>query len=403
MKVGIIKEGKIPPDERVPFSPAQCRKLLEMYSNLKIAVQPSPIRAFKDEEYEAADIPLQEDLSDCDLLMGVKEVNIEDLIPHKKYMFFSHTYKKQPYNRNLLRAILDKKIQLIDYELLTDKNGVRLVAFGYYAGIVGAYNGLRGWGLRYGLYELKPAHRCFDKKEVEEQLKNVKFEQPIKILITGHGRVAKGAVEILEKTGIKHVSVNDYLTRDFSFPVFTQIHVDHYHKRINDNGFDHEEFYKDPSKYKSDFLRFAHESDMYIACHYWDSRAPMIFTHDEARSPDFRIRMIADISCDINGPIPSTIRPSTIEDPFYGYDPISEKECDFFDKKAIGVMAVDNLPCELPRDASEFFGDALIENVMPAFLDIDPDNIIERASETNLEGELMPAFRYLENYVKGLE
>lgn len=401
MRIGIIREGKVPPDERVPFTPRQCKQLKETYPFLDIIVQPSKIRAYRDKSYMKHDITLQEDLSDCDVLMGVKEVNIEDLIPHKKYFFFSHTYKMQPYNRPLLQAILDKHIQLIDYELLTDKTKQRLVAFGYYAGIVGAYNGLRGWGEKCESFSLKPANACHDMVELEEQLKIIRFKKPIKILITGHGRVASGAVEILKLSGIDKVSVEDYLNKEFDKTVYAQAHVDHYNKRSDDGGFDHDEFYSNPSLYASDFLKFTQKTNLYIACHYWDSRAPYLFTKEDAKANNFMIKMIADISCDIDGPVASTLRPSTIASPFYGYDPMNEKECDFYEINSIGVMAIDNLPCELPRDASDYFGAELIKSVMPKLLGDDPDQIIQRASETDLSGNLMPSFKYLEDYLKG--
>lgn len=401
MKIGILREGKVPPDERVPLTPRQCKVLKELYPNLEIIVQPSKIRAFRDQSYEKHGIMLSEDLTDCDVLMGVKEVNIDDLMPNKKYVFFSHTYKMQPYNRKLLQAIINRNIQLIDYELLTDKNKVRLVAFGYYAGIVGTYNGLRGWGEKFGTFRLKPAHDCHDKIELEEQLKTIRFKKPIKILITGHGRVATGAVEILNLSGIEKVSITDYLHKDFDKTVYAQANIDDYNKRKSDGGFDLTEFYNDPSGYKSDFKKFTHCTDLFIACHYWDSKAAFLFSRDEAKSINFKIKMVADISCDIDGPVASTIRPSTIAAPFYGYDPANESECDFYDENAIGVMAVDNLPCELPRDASDYFGGELMKRIIPALMGDDPDKIIERASETNLSGELMPDFKYLETYLNG--
>ena len=401
MRIGILREGKVPPDERVPFTPRQCKELKDLYPDLDIIVQPSKIRAYRDNSYLKYEIAIQEDLSDCDVLMGVKEVNIKDLIPNKKYIFFSHTYKMQPYNRPLLQAVLDKKIQLIDYELLTDKNNRRLVAFGYYAGIVGAYNGLRGWGDKYGSFKLKPAYDCRDKEELIKQLKIIRFRRPTKILITGHGRVAMGAVEILKLSGIEKVSVEDYLNKEFDKTVYAQAHVDDYNKRRSDGGFDHDEFYADPSAYVSDFMKFAQKTNLFIACHYWDSKAPFLFTREDAKATDFKIKMVADISCDIDGPVASTLRPSTIASPYYGYDPETETECDYHEVNSIGVMAVDNLPCELPRDASDYFGTALIKNVIPALLGDDPDRIIERASETNLSGKLMPSFKYLEEYLKG--
>jgi hypothetical protein len=371
---------------------------MEEYPDLDIVVQPSPIRAYTDEEYKSAGIKLQEDLNDCDVIVGVKEVNMEDLIPSKKYLFFSHTYKKQPYNRELLKAILDKNIQLIDYEVLT-KNGERLIAFGRYAGIVGMYNGLKGYGEKFNKYKLGSAHACHSMKEMKEELKHLHFDPPIKIIITGHGRVAGGALEVLEAANIRQVSKEDYLNKTFTETVYTQLNVECYSSRISDGGFDKGEYYQDPSGYKSIFMKFAKHTDLYVACHYWDSRGPFLFTREDAKSPDFNIKMIADISCDIDGPIASTIRPSTIADPFYGYDAANEIEADFYADNTIGVMAVDNLPCELPRDASQSFGQSFLRHVLPALIGDDEDGIIERASETTLDGKLSKHFLYLQDYI----
>ncbi len=170
IKIGIIREGKVPPDHRVPLTPKQCKSIQVMYPNVEVVVQPSPIRAFKDNEYISEGLRLCEDLSECDVILGVKEVKIHDLIPGKKFMFFSHTIKKQPYNRDLLNAILDKKIELIDYEVIKDKHNKRLIGFGRYAGIVGCYNAFLTFGLKHELYELKPAHQCADRKEMEAEL-----------------------------------------------------------------------------------------------------------------------------------------------------------------------------------------------------------------------------------------
>jgi len=403
MKIGILREGKIPPDERVPLTPKQCVEAINKIPGLQIVVQPSKIRCFSDNNYKSHGISLEENLSDCDVLMGVKEVNPDELIPNKKYVFFSHTFKMQPYNRGLLKTIIDKKIQLIDYELLTDKKNVRLVAFGYFAGVVGAYNGLRAWGEKFGDFNLKPATLCHDKLELEEQLKNICFKKPIKILITGHGRVAKGALEVLQKAGIEKVSINDYLSKSFEKTVYGQAHVEHYNKRKTDGGFEQEEFFRNPHGYVSDFQKLANQTDLYIACHYWDSKAPFLFSREDVKNKNFKIKIVADISCDIDGPIASTIRSSTIASPFYGYDILSGKECDFYDENAIGVMAVDNLPCELPRDSSNYFGENLIKYILPALAGNDPDKIIERASETNLSGKLMPRFNYLLPYLNGVD
>ena len=151
MKLALIREGKVPPDSRVPLTPEQCAYVLANHP-VEIVVEPSPIRCFADDEYREAGIALQNDLSDADVLLGVKEVPVEQLIPGKTYFFFSHTIKKQAYNRRLLQTILEKRIRLIDYEVLTDLNGRRLIAFGRFAGMVGAHNALYTFGRRSGLF-----------------------------------------------------------------------------------------------------------------------------------------------------------------------------------------------------------------------------------------------------------
>lgn len=403
MKFGIIKEGKKPVDERVPLTPAQCAILLQTYPKLSIKVQSSAIRAFTDHEYEKAGLEVVEDVSDCDVLLGVKEVPLEQLIPSKTYLFFSHTFKKQPYNRKLLQEILKKKIRLIDYEVLKDLNGSRLLGFGRYAGIVGAYNAFRAWGELTGGYQLKPAHDCRDRQELEGELIKVDLPDKTRMAVTGDGRVAGGVQEILSALRLKHVLPGEYLKLDFQEPVYTRLDVTHYFKREDGRSFERFDFYKDATGYVSDFMKYARLTDIYISAHFWSNQSPFIFTRQDARDHDFRIKLVSDISCDIDGPIASTLRPSTIDQPFYGYDPKQEKEVDFGTGQSIGVSAVDNLPCELPRDASEDFGNELIKNVIPHFFNGDADGILDKASETTLKGELSPHFAYLANYVNGIQ
>ncbi len=398
MKVGIIREGKTPPDKRVPLSPEQCALVKKQYPNIELVVQPSPIRKFQDDEYRENGIELQEDLSDCDVLFGVKEVPLDMLIPNKTYFFFSHTFKLQPYNAKLLRAILDKKIRLVDYEVIKDENGKRLIGFGRYAGIVGCYNGIRTYGLKHHLYSLKPAHLCDDRVEMEAELNKVKLPANTKLVLTGFGRVGHGARETLAKLGMREVSKEAFLEETFDEAVFTHLNTEDYNRRKSDGGFDKSEFYRDPSGYESCFMPYASAADMYIPCHYWSEGSPFIFTRSDMKKQEWKISVVADISCDIDGPVASTIRPSTIADPIYGYDPATESEVDFQQTDAIAVMAVDNLPCELPKDASADFGNELIKHVLPALFGDDPTDIIGRASETNLNGELTPKFAYLQEY-----
>lgn len=341
---------------------------------------------------------MSSDLADCDVLLGVKEVPIEALIPNKKYFFFSHTLKEQPYNRNLLAAILAKNITLYDHETIVDEQGMRLIGFGRYAGIVGTFNGFRALGIRDELYTLDKVEHLADYDAVKKELQKVKLPNTLKVLLTGTGKVAHGALEIIHELGIKEVEVNDYLQKEFKEPVFCRIDVLDYNKRKDGSVIDNQDFYDHPEAYQSDFFRFARVTDFFIAGHFYGEHAPYLFTREDAKKTDFKINMIADISCDIDGPVASTIRPSTIAEPFYAYDPQTEKELKFGAKGTIGVMAVDNLPCELPKDASEGFGKMFKEHVIPALFNGDQRGILSRAKMTE-NGQLTPRFAYLKDYV----
>lgn len=400
LRIGIIKEGKIPVDKRVPLTPKKCVEALQEFPEMEIAVQPSDIRCFTDAEYRELHIPLQQDLSDCDVLMGVKEVPVEQLIPNKTYMFFSHTIKQQPHNAKLLRAVLDKNITLIDYELLKNKQGQRVVAFGRYAGIVGAYNGMLAYGKKHRLFELKPAYLCHEMEDMQEEYFKVKLP-PIKIAVTGGGRVAGGAMEVLDKMGIRKVSVFDYLYKQFTEPVYAQLHSGDYNARPDVEVWDSPDFYANPHLYKSTFRKFTKVTDLLMACAYWDPRAPKLFTEADARQPDFKINTIADITCDVNGSIPTTKRSTTIPNPTYDYNPATgEIEQAYARLENITVMAVDNLPCELPRNASRDFGRQLIDSVFPHFFNNDAENVLEQATIARA-GKLTAPFLYLQAYADG--
>ena len=399
MKIGIIREGKIPPDTRVPLTPMQCKALMNEYAGLDIAVQSSPDRCFTDDEYRELGIPVVEDMGDREILFGVKEVPIDRLIPGKSYFFFSHTIKKQPYNRSLLRSILEKKIRLIDYECLRDANGERIIAFGRWAGIVGAHNGLMARGKRTGAFHFPRVYKTRNYAELKA-IYNHYTLPPVKIVVTGGGRVSSGVVEVLEYLRIHPVSPQLFIEEEFQYPVFTQLHsADLYEKA--DGTFRSSEFYKDPVGYRSKFRPFTRAADMLINGMFWDPRAPVLFTREEMRESGFRIRTIADITCDINGSVPATIRPSTIEDPVYGYNPMTGEEEAPYSDHVVDVMAVDNLPNELPRDASEDFGSMLIGQVIPELMK-SKSEMLDRASIA-AAGSLTSFYSYLEDYVAGLD
>lgn len=401
MKFGIITERKSPPDKRVVFSPTKLAELKEKYPQAEILVESSDIRIFNDEEYASKGFETTNDVSDCDVFIGVKEVPIEFLIPNKKYIFFSHTIKKQPHNQKLLQAIIDRDIDLYDHETFVDENGHRLIGFGRYAGNVGTYNSFRAFGAKFELFNLPKAETLPDKDALIARLRKLVLP-PLKIVLTGYGKVGNGAKEMLDAMKVKEVSVENYLSKNYNEPVYVHIDVEHYNKRNDGKEFDKDEFYKDPTDYVSDFERFTKVSDMYIAGHFYGNDAPVILSADMLKAPDNKIKIVADISCDIDGPVACTLRASTIAEPFYGYHPYEMKEVDMFHPAAIVVMAVDNLPCELPKDASEGFGDMFLENIIPAFYNNDKDNVLKRAQITD-NGRLTDRFKYLTGYINEKE
>jgi saccharopine dehydrogenase (NAD+, L-lysine-forming) len=255
--------------------------------------------------------------------MGIKEVPIQQLIPSKTYFFFSHTIKKQPHNRKLLAAILAKKVRMIDYETLADDNHVRLVAFGHFAGIVGAHNGMMTYGNRTQLFQLPQMIQFGEYKHAKEAYKTLQLP-PMKIVVTGTGRVSSGAVEVLNLMGIRQLTPQQFIEQSFDEPVYTQVDCDDYvvHNQLQ-TFVSKTDYYQHPENYSMRFAPYYQQADLLINGIYWDKRYPPFFSPDEMARPDFRIRVIADITCDIapNSSIPSTLDASTIAQPVYGYDP----------------------------------------------------------------------------------
>ena len=397
MKIGIIRETKTPPDSRVPFTPKQCKHILSKYPEVKILVQPSPSRSYKDEEYLAEGIPMKEDISDCDVLLGVKEVKMEALIPNKQYFFFSHTIKEQAYNKELLQTILKKKIQICDYETITNDDGNRVIAFGRWAGIVGAHNGIKVWGSRKGLFNLPAMHSCKDFEEAQKSYKDLNLG-PLKIILTGNGRVSNGSAEVLKLMKIRKVLAKDFLSEDFDEPVYCQLNTGKLFAR--EDGRFTTKFYRDPSGYHSVVAPYLTKANMLINGIYWDNRAPAFFSKEDMKKDDFRLEVIADITCDIapDASIPSTLEAATIEHPAFGYDVMKEEKCALHGKGVVDMMTVDNLPNELPRDASEDFGKQFLEFVLPELLK-ESSEMIYRASITTKSGELNKPYLYLTDYI----
>ena len=399
IRIGIIREGKVPQDARVPLTPKQAAALAAE-PDVDVVVQASPHRCYRDEEYKALGLRLVEDVSDRDILLGVKEVPIPELQAGKTHFFFSHTIKAQPYNRGLLRAVLAQDIRLVDWETLTDDAGKRVIAFGRWAGIVGAHNALWSWGIRTGTYSLDRAMESHDYAALRAVYGATTFPS-FRAVVTGGGRVAQGAWELLDAAGIRRISPADFLAGSYaSEPVYTTLDCPELYARRSDGGFEWSEFFDQPSAYEGRFAPYAKAADIMINAVYWDPAAPVFFTRDEMADPGFRIRGIADITCDIEGSVPSTVRATTIADPLYGWELDRQTEIEAVSgDRVVTVMSIDNLPNELPRDASEAFGEQFVSQVWPSLKRGVSDPMIDRASIA-VDGLLNTPYAYLADYVK---
>ena len=399
LKIGIIREDKSPPDSRVPLNPTQCKTLID--DGIDIVVQSSQVRCFTDKDYQSAGVPVVIDVVDRDILIGVKEVPIGKLIPNKTYFFFSHTIKKQVYNRKLLQAVIERNIRLLDYEVLTNKSGARVIAFGKFAGMVGAHNSLWTYAQRTGTFELPRMKDLYNYAAAKDVYNKTKFPN-VKLVLTGTGRVANGAAQVLDDMGFHKVRPMDYITKQYDHPVYTQLSSFYYTKRKDKREFDDvRDFYNNPSLYESDFDHFLLNSDIMVNGIYWNNDAPAFFTLEQLTSDDFNIKVIADVTCDIApiSSIPTTIKASTIADPVFGYDPQTQTESKPYQAHTLDMMTIDNLPNELPRDASTAFGEMFIEHVIPELI-AGGGPMLDKGSVTR-DGDLGKHFEYLRNYLKG--
>jgi len=399
LKIGIIREGKTPPDTRVAFTPEQCKVVSEKF-NIDLCVQSSKNRCYKDSEYLSKGINVVENVENCDVLIGIKEVKIEDLVAQKTYFFFSHTIKQQAHNRLLLQNVLKNKIKLIDYETIVNEHGERLIAFGRFAGIVGAHNTIRAWMLRNKNFDLKPMHQCFDMAEALKLYSALPFSNE-RIVLTGSGRVSSGAKEILEAMKIKQVDVQSFLNEKFNEPVFVQLEPEDYVERKTDKHFSKKEYYSNPELYNNTFKRFLPFTDILINGIYYDNRAPRFFEIEDLKT-NSALQVIGDITCDMmpHSSIPCTMHTSTIAEPFWSFDIHKNSFCnDAFIESNITMMTIDNLPNELPRDASEAFGSMFIHKVLPNLFNGDLNGILSHATIAE-NGKLCEKYSYLENFVQ---
>lgn len=401
MKIALIKETKVPVDNRVALSPKQVAELNKRFPQHEIVVQASDIRAFSDDEYRAEGVRVVDNVKDCEVLFGIKEAKIESLIPNKHYFFFGHIAKMQEYNRPLLQAFMQKHITFCDYEYLVDDNNIRVCAFGWWAGVVGVYYTLRGYGLKYKLYELPKPDRRFTLEQLFDALKSIELPK-VKLMVTGAGRVSQGAQHVLENIGAQRMTEETYLATDKVDKLsYCVADVDRLVKRKDGGAFAWNDFTHNAMAYESDFMRFAKKTDVLICAHFWGPDAPVYLSEDDLRNPDMRIRMIGDVTCDIKGSIKSTVRPATHDAPYYDYNPVSEQdESAFSSKKNITVMAVDTCPNALAMDTSTYFGDMLMRHVFEPLLKGEYSDVISRSMILD-DGKLTPRFDYLYEFAHG--
>jgi alanine dehydrogenase len=393
--IGLIREGKIPEDNRVALTPFQCKWIHKIFTGIKIIVQHSQHRCFSDQEYIQAGVPVKEDVSECDILMGIKEVPIDMLIPGKTYFIFSHTKKLQPHNKPLLQSIVKNKITLIDYECLEHDDGTRILGFGFFAGVVGAHNGMMGYGKRSGTFELSRVNSQKTLRQLIHTYFGLKLPE-IKVAVTGSGRVAHGVLEIMNLLGIHEVEPDEFISKNFSYPVYVHLKGADLYTHHKTNTYNRLDFHNSPQNYESLFPGYISQTDILMNGIYWEKNIPRLFEIDDLQKESFRIRTIADISDDQNGSVPCNFGNATIENPFYGVDRNTLKVTEPFLINSVDVMAVGNLPNELPKDASRYFGEQLIKYILN---DIITGNtkVLSRATIVK-QGKLTKEYEYMKEY-----
>ena len=396
LTIGLIREGKMPADNRVALSPAQCKWLVE-HMKIRVLVQHSGNRCYTDEEYMQAGMQVTDDLQECDILLGIKEVPAAQLIGGKTYLFFSHTRKKQPHNRPMFHAMMQKDITLIDYECLEHDDGQRIIGFGFFAGIVGAHNGIMAYGNRTGKYQLGRVKDVQDYRTLIHTYFGLKLP-PLKIAVTGSGRVAHGILEIMNLMDVQEVEPDEYLSRSFRYPVYVQLKGSNLYRNKYGKSYSRDDFHRHPDQYECVFPDYCSSTDILMNGIYWDAGIPRLFTMETMQDPAFSIQTIADITDDAFGSVPCNLGDATIEDPVYGIDRITGNKTAPYLPGSIDLMAVGNLPNELPRDASRFFGEQLIKYILPDLV-TGSGEVLKRATILQ-NGKLTPEFSYLSDYAQ---
>ncbi|MFH0882699.1 MAG: bifunctional lysine ketoglutarate reductase /saccharopine dehydrogenase family protein [bacterium] len=428
--IGIRREDKSELERRAPLTPNDVAELVRDH-RIQVSIEPSDTRIFPDSAYREAGATLTDDLSDCDLIVGIKEVPVERLIDGKPHLFFSHTAKGQPYNMPLLASVLMKNVTLLDYELVTDEDGLRLIAFSYQAGQAGTINSLWALGqrllakgidsplttleqsIRYqgGLAEAKEAmHRVGDQIHKQGLPAAV---SPLIIGITGEGRVAGGARDVLDvmnpvELTIEQLQDGEALAGLSGHEVYVvYFNMEYFLERIDGgDGFDFDEYTQHPERYRSNFSRYLPSLTVMVNGIYWDERFPKLVTLDDAKrlytDDDPKLLVIGDITCDVGGSVETTVKATLPDNPVYVYLPETGQIRDGFEGEGLLMMTVDILPSEIPETSSVHFG-AMLKPLLPALAEVDfsqPFDKLElppafRLSVIAHQGQLTPPFRYL--------
>ena len=395
LKIGLIREGKIPQDNRVALTPAHCKWLLKNFEDIEVLAQQSPTRCYADIEYERAGVEVKEDMSDCNLLLGIKEVPVDMLVEGKRYMFFSHTKKMQPANQKLFRALLQKKITLIDYECLEHDDGTRIIGFGFFAGIVGAHNGMMAYGNRTGAFKLARVGSVNSFQKLIHTYFGLKLPH-IKIAVTGTGRVAHGVLEIMNLMGIHEVEPDEYLETAFTYPVYVHLKGANLYAHKETGKYNRNDFHVNPQNYNCRFTDYISDTDILINGIYWEKNIPRLFNMEDIKKENFRIQTIADITDDMHGSVPCNLGDGTIAEPVYGIDKNSFVKTAPYLPNSVDVMAVGNLPNELARDASRYFGEQLIKYVLDD-IRVGGSKLINHATIVDA-GNLNEPYQYMKDY-----
>lgn len=432
-KIGIRREDKSVWERRVPITPQDARLLQEQHG-IEVVVQPSELRIFRDEEYRAAGVQVQEDLSSCDVIFGVKEIPPAQLMPGKTYVFFAHVIKGQPYNMPMLRRLMELGCVLIDYEKVTDEKGRRLIFFGRHAGWAGMLDTLWALGQRLAwegipnpFSTIQQAHRYPDMetaraavREVGERIRREGLPPilaPLVVGFAGYGNVSRGAQEIFDLLPVQEIAPDDLphlFAEDPARHVLYKVvfKEEHMVEPIAPGAsFDLQEYYQHPERYRSRFSAYVPYLTVLVNGIYWEAKYPRLVTKEYLRElfgapARPRLRVIGDISCDIEGAVECTVRCTDPGNPVFVYHPRTGQTRDGWEGEGVVVLAVDILPSEVPRDASVDFS-AVLREFAPAIAKADYTVPFE---ELNLppeikravivyRGELTPAYRYLERYL----